>query len=44
MRKLDNRKKMGLRRPKKVDVDKPTGFVKKFLRRKWRLILNRINK
>lgn len=44
MRRLDNRKRMPIcRRPKGADVDKPEGFIKRNLRRKWRRVLNRID-
>ena len=42
MRTLDNRKHISnTKRPKGADMDKPEGYIKVKLRRKWRRILNR---
>lgn len=43
MRKLDDRTHIGLWRPKGADIDKPTGYIKRKLRRKIRNILKRSN-
>lgn len=42
MRILDNRSHLPTSmRPKGADIDRPVGYIKKKLRRKWRVILKR---
>lgn len=42
MRTLDDRSHLSTnRRPKGADIDRPVGYIKRNLRRKWRVILKR---